>query len=123
MNTQVMKMTAEYTCIHEEQIQGISRKTAELEARADYKDKRIDELKEDMLELKQSVNSLEKTINDYILKSITDDNTLKDYVNKLENRVTSLESRQDTLYKLLIAIPSIIAILGVIAIYLQSIHP
>ena len=47
----------------------------------------------------------------------------KDYVNKLENRVTSLESRQDTLYKLLIAIPSIIAILGVLAIYLQSIHP
>ena len=115
-------MTSNYECIHEEQIQGISRKTAELEARADYKDKRIDELKEDILELKQSVNNLEKTINNYILKSITDDNALKDYLNKLENRVTSLESRQDTLYKLLIAIPSIIALLGIIAVYINYIH-
>ena len=115
-------MAAEYTCIHEEQIQGISRKTAELEARADYKDKRIDELKEDMLELKQSVNNLEKTINNYILKSITDDNTLKDYLNKLENRVTSLESRQDTLYKLLMATPAVIAVIGIIAAVLTYTH-
>ena len=34
----------DYTCIHEEQIQGQSRKIAELETRADYKDKRIDDL-------------------------------------------------------------------------------
>ena len=116
------KMTSNYECLHEEQIQGISRKTAELEARADYKDKRIDELKEDILELKQSVNNLEKTINNYILKSITDDNALKDYLNKLENRVTSLESRQDTIYKLLIAIPSIIALVGLIIAYINFIH-
>ena len=38
----VKKMPTEHNCIHEEQIQGISRKTAELEARADYKEKRID---------------------------------------------------------------------------------
>lgn len=117
-----MRMTSNYECLHEEQIQGISRKTAELKARADYKDRRIDELKEDMLELKQSVNSLEKTINNYILKSITDDNTLKDYVNKLENRVTSLESRQDTLYKLLVTIPSIITVIGAIVVYINYIH-
>lgn len=115
-------MTSNYECLHEEQIQGISRKTAELEARADYKDKRIDELKEDILELKQSVNNLEKTINNYILKSITDDNALKDYLNKLENRVTSLESRQDTLYKLLMATPAVIAVIGVIAAVLTYTH-
>ena len=38
---------------HEEQIQENSREIAELKARADYKDKRIDELKKDMHEIKQ----------------------------------------------------------------------
>jgi hypothetical protein len=42
-------MTTELPCIqHEEQIQKISRKAAELEKRADYKVKRKDELKADM---------------------------------------------------------------------------
>jgi chromosome segregation ATPase len=116
-------MTAEYPCIpHEEQIQKISRKAAELETRADYKDKRIDELKADMRDLKGSVESLDKTINDYIVNSIKDDNTLKDYITSLENRVTTIESRQDTLYKLLMAIPAILALLGLITVYIQFIH-
>ena len=102
------------TCLHEDQIQGQSRKIAELEARADYKDKRIDELKTDMHELNESVDGLEKTITNFILKSVNDDSDLKEYINKLENRVTSLESRQDTIYKLVIAIPTFLAIVGAI---------
>lgn len=116
-------MTNEQPCTqHEEQIQRNARKIAELETRADYKDKRIDELKSDMKDLKDSIDSLDKTINDYIVKSIKDDNTLKDYITSLENRVTTIESRQDTLYKLLMAIPAILALLGVIGIYLAFIH-
>ena len=107
---------------HEEQIQKNARKIAELETRADYKDKRIDELKEDMKDLKDSVDSLDKTINEYIVKSIKDDNTLKDYITSLDNRVTTMESRQDTLYKLLMAIPAILALLGVIAVYFSFIQ-
>ena len=122
MNTNVMTMAAEYTCIHEEQIQGISRKTAELEARADYKEQSIKELKSDMKELKDSVDSLDNTINKFIIQSIKDDNTLKDYITSLENRVTSLESRQDTLYKLLMATPAVIAGIGVIAAVLTYTH-
>ena len=75
-----------------------------------------------MKELKESMNSLDKTINEYIIQSIKDDGTLKDYIVSLENRVTSLESRQDTLYKLLVATPAIVCFLGVIAIYIQYIH-
>ena len=107
---------------HEQQIQENSRKIAELETRADYKDKRIDELNDNMKELKQSVNDLDKTINEYIIHSIKDDNTLKDYISSLENRVTTIESRQDTLYKLLLATPAVIALLGVIAAYIAFIH-
>ena len=113
----------ETPCVeHETQIQDNSRKIAELETRADYKDKRIDELNDNMKELKQSVNDLDKTINEYIIHSIKDDNNLKDYISSLENRVTTIESRQDTLYKLLLATPAVIALLGVIAAYISFIH-
>lgn len=90
----------EYTCIHEEQIQGQSRKIEALETRADYKEDAIKELKEDMKELNDSMKSLEKTITDYIVKSITDDNKLKDYITSLENRVTALESAKAEQWKL-----------------------
>ena len=39
-------MMTEYTCIHEEQIQGQSRKIEALETRADYKEDAIKELKD-----------------------------------------------------------------------------
>ena len=112
----------DYTCMHEEQIQNQSRKIEALEVRADYKDRRIDELNENMKEVQTSIDSLDKTINDYIIQSIKDDNTLKDYISSLENRVTSLESRQDTIYKILLATPAIIALLGVVAAYIAWIH-
>ena len=113
----------ETPCVeHETQIQNNSRQIAELKTRADYKDKRIDELNDNMKELKQSVNDLDKTINKYIIHSIEDDNSLKDYISSLENRVTTIESRQDTLYKLLLATPAVIALLGVIAAYIAFIH-
>lgn len=115
-----MKVTE--PCIHEDQIQGQSRKIESLETRADYKEEMIRELKNDMKDLKDGMESLDKTINDYIIQSIKDDNALKDYIVSLENRVTTLESRQDTIYKIILAIPAIIALLGVIAIYIQFVH-
>lgn len=115
-------MPTPHKCLHEEQIQGQSRKIEALETRADYKEDVIKELKTDMKELKESMDSLDKTINEYLIQSITDDNTIKEYINSLENRVTTLESRQDTLYKLLIATPAIITLLGAIAIYIKYLH-
>ena len=121
----MMTMVAEqleYVCIEKDQLSNQSRKIAELEARADYKEQSIKELKLDMKELKDSVDSLDTTINKFIIQSIKDDNALKDYITSLENRVTSLESRQDTLYKLLMATPAVIAVIGVIAAVLTYTH-
>lgn len=85
-----MMTPAETPCNqHEEQIQENSREIAELKARADYKDKRIDELKKDMHEIKQSIDTLTRTVNNSIVNSIKDD---KD----LDNRVTSLETKIET---------------------------
>ena len=109
----------DYVCIHEEQIQGQSRKIAALDAKSNYKEKIIMELHTNIKELNKNVETLDKTINDYILKSIDDDSKLKDIINKQDQRITKLESRLDTLYKLLIAIPSIIALLGFIGLYIH----
>ena len=84
-------------CIHEEQIQGQSRKIAALETRADYKEKIIMGVKDDIKELKDSVDSLDKTITDFILKSINDDSTLRELVNRQDNRITALETTNKTL--------------------------
>ena len=83
---------AEYTCIHEEQIQGQSRKIEALETRADYKEDMIKELKDDMKELKQDMKDLKEDINDFLLKSVDDDGKLKEILNKQDNRITSLET-------------------------------
>ena len=65
----VKKMPTEHNCIHEEQIQGISRKTAELEARADYKEKRIDELNTKMNEMDKKLDILVQGFNDFKVDS------------------------------------------------------
>lgn len=85
-------MTVEYTCIHEEQIQGQSRKIEALETRADYKEDMIKELKDDMKELKHDMKDLKEDINDFLLKSVNDDGKLKETLNKQDNRITSLET-------------------------------
>ena len=89
-------MTNEYTCIHEEQIQGQSRKIEALETRADYKESSIKELKEDMKELKDDIKELKNDINNFLLKSVKDDNQLEKFLNQLNNRITVLETRADT---------------------------
>lgn len=97
MNT--VKKMSEHTleCYHENQIQGQSRKIAELETRADYKEKMIDDLNENMKEIKKSIDSLEDTINEFILKSINDDSNLRELVNAQDNRITALETTNKTL--------------------------
>jgi len=77
---------------HEEQIQENSREIAELKARADYKDKRIDELKKDMHEIKQSIDNLTATVNNSIVNSIKDDNDLREEVTKLKTKIETQEN-------------------------------
>lgn len=91
-NMSVMKMTpaVETPCTqHEEQIQENSREIAELKARANYKDKRINELIEDNKRIESKIDNLTDTVNKVMLNSIKDDNNLN-------QRVTTLETAIDT---------------------------
>ena len=90
-------MTEPHECLYDEQIQGQSRKIAELETKADYKEKIIMDLKSDIKDLKDSMDSLDKTITDFILKSINDDSALRELVNKQDNRITALETTNKTI--------------------------
>lgn len=74
-----------HECLHEEQINGQSRKIAELDAKAVYKEKIIGELKGDMKDLNDKMDKLSEDVNNFLVKSINDD---KD----IDKRVTSLES-------------------------------
>lgn len=112
-------MTTPHECLHEEQIQGQSRKIAELDTKSKYKEDAIRELKEANKRIEDKLDSLSEDVNKIVVASVKDDSALKDYITSLENRITSLESRQDTLYKLLLATPAIIALLGVIAIVIK----
>ena len=101
-------------CLHEEMLQGQSRKIEALETRADYKEDAIKELKDDMKELKKSMDSLDKTINDYIIKSIEDDNTLKSYINSLENRITALETADSERWKFYLGLGTAATVISLI---------
>ena len=79
---------------HEEQIQENSREIAELKARANYKDKRINELIEDNKRIELKIDNLTDTVNKVMLNSIKDDNNLN-------QRVTTLETAIETQDKLL----------------------
>lgn len=87
-------MTPEHTCLHEEQIQGISRKTAELEAKNGFKEQRINELIEDNRRIEAKIDNLTDTVNKLMLQSVKDD---KD----IANRVTTLETKIDTQEKII----------------------
>ena len=116
-------MSEHMDCPHEDQIQTQSRKITELETRADYKEKMINELNESMKEMKKSMESLDKTITDFILKSINDDSSLRELVNDQDNRITALETTNKTL-KWVIGIgfsvfALIISILGLIIAFVH----
>ena len=83
------------TCLqHEEQIQELARKTAELEAHASFKEQRISELIEDNKRIESKIDNLTDTVNKVMLNSIKDDNDL-------QQRVLALETKSDTQDKLI----------------------
>lgn len=66
-----------YICIHEDQISNQSRKIAELETRADYKDKRIDELYAKMEKMEDKLDKLNENVNELLLQSKQGDTDLE----------------------------------------------
>lgn len=83
----------EYVCIKDNTIQNISRKTAELEARADYKDKRIDEMNHNMELMNNKLDQVLSSFNDLKLESKGDDANLELRLKTIE---TKLETQEET---------------------------
>lgn len=120
----VVKIMSEHVdCLHEEQIQGQSRKIAELETRSNYKEKMIDKLNENMKDIKETIESLDKTINNFILKSINDDGKLKEIINKQDNRITALETANKTLKWVIgIGFSALTSVIAVLSFLITNLH-
>ena len=100
----------DYTCIHEDQIQGQSRKIAELETRADYKDKRIDDLYTKIDKMEEKIDTLNNNVNQLILLSNKGDTDLELRLKAIE---TELELQKQTNIDNHNRISQIIALVGV----------
>ena len=92
-----MAAKQEYVCIHEEQIQDQSRKITELETRADYKDKRIDDLYVKIEKMENKLDMLNDNVNKLILQSQQGDTDLELRLKAIETELalqkqTSLEN-------------------------------
>lgn len=77
MKTWVKKMPEHIECFHEEQIQGQSRKIAALETRANYKEKRIDELSNKMDKMDNKLDEILEEFNNFKMQSNQDDTELE----------------------------------------------
>ena len=82
-------MSVEYDCIHETQIQGNTNDIERLKERSIFKEKRIDEMN-------KKLDKINEKLDEVILKSVKDDNTLKDVINEQNNRITALETDRKT---------------------------
>ena len=80
-------MTPEHKCLHEEQIQGISRKTAELEAKNGFKEQRINELITDQKRMEEKIDVIADNVNKLMLQSVKDDNNLELRLKTIETKL------------------------------------
>ena len=114
-------------CLHEEQIQAQSRKITELETRANYKDKRIDDLYLQMEKMENKLDMLNDNVNKLILQSNQGDTDLELRLKAIE---TELALQKQTTTDNHNRISSLLAIIGVgltiitilINVYFNIIH-
>ena len=100
----------QHDCLHEEQLQGQSRKIAELETRADYKDKRIDELYTKIEKMESKIDTLNDNVNQLILQSNKGDTDLELRLKAIE---TELELQKQTSIDNHNRVSQLLAIVGV----------
>ena len=104
-------MTNEQPCTqHEEQIQKNARKIAELETRADYKDKRIDDLYVKIEKMEEKIDKMNENINKLILKSNQGDTDLELRLKAIE---TELAIQKQTNIDNHNRVSSLLAVVGV----------
>lgn len=78
-------MAVKYDCVHEDLIQSHSTDIQSLKTRADYKDKRIDELYDKMEKMENKIDTINENVNTIMMKSVQGDS-------EIDKRVTSLET-------------------------------
>ena len=89
--------TNTHDCIHEDHFIGQSRAIERLDAELAYKKQRLDELKEDNKRMEKKIDDIKDCVNEIILASKRDDGILKDIINEQNNRITALETTNNTL--------------------------
>ena len=122
----MMKMTVN-ECYREDQLQGQSRKITELEARADFKDKRIDELYLKMEKIELKMDKLNENVNALLLQSQQGDTDLELRLKAIE---TELALQKQTNIDNHNRVSSLLAVVGVgltiitilINVYFNMIH-
>ena len=115
MTQLVKKMAVEYDCIHEEQIQSQSRKIERLEARADFKEQKIDDLNTKMDKLNEKFDTVIQGFNDLKLQSKSDDKELELRLKAIE---TELDIQKETTKSNYTKLSVIIAVITVIFVIL-----
>ena len=80
----------QYICIREHQLSEHESEITALKTRAEYKERRIDELNESMHEMDKKLDKISDSIQELKLRSATDDFNI-------DNRVKALESKLETL--------------------------
>ena len=84
-------MNNDGVCIHEELIQNHSLNIKELEGRADYKEKRIDELYTKIEKMEDKLDTINENVNKIVQSSIDSDKELEIRLTKLETTVKVLK--------------------------------
>jgi len=78
-------MAVKYDCVHEDLIQSHSTDIQSLKTRADYKDKRINELYDKIEKMENKIDTINENVNTIMMKSVQGDS-------EIDKRVTSLET-------------------------------
>lgn len=105
-----------YICIREKQVNKHETDIAELKARADFKDLRIDEVKEDIEKISNKLDAVDEKLDKWQHKSEQGDFNI-------DNRVTQLETTQNTLKWVVgIGLTALTTAVGVVAFFLSLLH-
>ena len=113
----------DYTCIHEEQIQEQSRKIAELETRADYKETRISDLYVKIEKMEDKIDTLNDNVNQLIILSNKGDTDLELRLKAIETELAlQKETTKENYTKLSMFIAIITVIFCGLTFYFNYLH-
>lgn len=81
----------DYVCIHEKRIGKTENRITELEARANFKDERMNQILEDQKRMEEKIDHIADAVNQLQLQSLRDDKDIDKRVTSLENTVQVLK--------------------------------